>query len=94
MNKQLRQKRPLTSWANHLTDTVERRKFLDYIQSCVEIRERLSTMLSVKVETSSMTKKDYEGGSWAYKQAHMNGRNEALTEIISLLTITDTGETA
>jgi len=93
MNKQLRQKKPLGSWASHLSEADERRKFLDYIQSCVEIRERLSQMLSVKVETSCMTKNDYEGGSWGYKQAHMNGRNEALKEVISLLTITDLGET-
>jgi hypothetical protein len=41
------------------------------------------------VESPKLT--DYDSPSWSHKQAHMNGRLEALQEIIQLITLPDQG---
>lgn len=40
-----------------------------------------------KLETQKerLDKVDYEGGSWAYKQAELNGYERAINEFLSLL---------
>lgn len=46
-------------------------------------REELSSILKKKLKKPQDT--DYESPSWAFKQAHDNGYNQAVSEILKLL---------
>ena len=47
----------------------------------------LKNILEEKLENTKMRRHDYRDPSWAYRQAHENGRAEVLEEIIEILTI-------
>ena len=46
--------------------------------------EVLTEVLERKLEA---TTPDYDTHNWAYRQAHQNGRNQAIREIMKLLTL-------
>lgn len=39
---------------------------------------------------SEVSKQDYQSAGWAFEQAHRNGRQDALREIISIINLTET----
>ena len=60
-----------------------RKKLLQFSEICgiiVSVIER-------KIENlDSVTEKDYDSPSWAYKQAHINGEKQAYQDLLDLLT--------
>ena len=60
-----------------------RKKLLQFSEICgiiVGVLER-------KIENlDSVTEKDYDSPSWAYKQAHINGEKQAYQDLLDLLT--------
>ena len=58
----------------------------DLFNSSRGFREVLSEILEEKLTKKfSISEKDYDNPSWAYKQAHRLGYNQALTEVINLI---------
>lgn len=53
------------------------------------IFEDLIEILKTKQESASKVTYDYDVPSWSHKQAHTNGYNQALSDVISLLAITE-----
>lgn len=52
------------------------------------VRKRLIQMLEEKrksIQSERLSKEDYSNGSWAFKQADLNGYERGISELISLL---------
>lgn len=59
-----------------------RKKLLQFSEICGIIEN----VIEKKIENlDSVTEKDYESPSWAYKQAHINGEKQAYKEILDLI---------
>ena len=59
-----------------------RKKLLQFSEICGIIEN----VIEKKIENlDSVTEKDYESPSWAYKQAHKNGEKQAYKEILDLI---------
>lgn len=48
-----------------------------------------SIVYNMSIVESRTKSTDYDSPSWSHKQAHLNGRLEALREIASLLKVSD-----
>lgn len=59
-----------------------RKKLLQFSEICGIIRDVIGRKLEA---LDSVTEKDYETPSWAYKQAHCNGKKQAYQDILDLL---------
>lgn len=81
----MRKKNPSTKWSQHLSDPKDKERFIEYINSCVEIRSRLSDILESMKKTSKQ--EDYDSPSWSHKQADQNGYNRAIEEIIKIVSV-------
>lgn len=63
-------------------------KFKQNLIHSNDILEQLKLIIENKRrESSNVTPTDYDSPSWAYKQAHENGYDHALREILSYLDI-------
>jgi hypothetical protein len=51
------------------------------------VLDRLKEIVYNTIKESEIKTNDYSSPSWAYLQAHQNGRREALEEIIKLITV-------
>jgi hypothetical protein len=76
-----------TSWTKGLEPLIQEEIVEDFKASGL-IRERLTTLLMEKVNTSrdeSRNKSSYDNPNWTYLQADARGYERALYEVISLL---------
>jgi len=80
-------------WVSHLKDSKEREDFTNKLLGSRFLLDKLSEIVYniVKMESRPSTK-DYDSPSWAYLQAHRNGRLEAFEEILKLISISDKEE--
>jgi len=80
-------------WVSHLKDSKEREDFTNKLLGSRFLLDKLSEIVYniVKMESRPSTK-DYDSPSWAYLQAHQNGRLEAFEEILKLISISDKEE--
>lgn len=73
-------------WLDHLKDPKEREDFKKYVLNSRPVLDKLSKIVyNMSIERGKVSESDYDSASWAYKQAHKNGFNEALEKIQSLL---------
>lgn len=74
-----------TLWCKKLKGK-EKEDFETYVRNATQIVERLRDIIREREEEigKSETSDDYESGSWAYKQAHRNGRKEELNALKTL----------
>lgn len=75
-------------WTKHLSDPVEKAKFVSEVQSCRFIFRRLIEILDDKekeINNSETSFTDYQSPSWAYVQAHKNGYRSCLRHIKTLV---------
>ena len=81
-------------WLSHLKDSKEREEYKNKLLASRFLLDKLHEIVYniVKMETRPSTK-DYDSPSWAYLQAHQNGRLEAFEEILKLLSISDQEDT-
>lgn len=70
-------------WTSHLKEEKDRKDFEGYLRNSTTIFDRLRDILHEKKPKPS--KQDYEKASWAYYQAHQNGKEEAIKEILDLI---------
>lgn len=76
-----------TIWTTGL-DPKTKKEIEDDFKSCPLLRERLSAILSKKIDSlrdSTVSKDAYASPSWAYLQADAVGYERAMKEVISLL---------
>lgn len=59
-----------------------RKKLLQFSEICGIIRDVMERKLEA---LESVTEKDYDNPSWAFKQAHINGEQQAYRDILTLL---------
>ena len=78
-----------TAWFRHLKGDDEIEKFKGYIRGCAIGFDRLTVVLKEKKRSTRVTLKDYDNTDWPHKQAHLNGYNEALREVLKLINIKD-----
>ena len=79
-----------TIWYNHLTDEAEILDFKKRVLSAIDVLRRLHTMSTDKVSAISTTRinsRTYDNASWPYLHAHLNGKEEAYSEILSILNL-------
>lgn len=70
----------------------EQEQFKKNVLASKKVLDKLSELCYNKItvgESSKLT--DYDSPSWSHKQAHINGRNEVLREIIQLISLPDQG---
>jgi hypothetical protein len=74
-------------WFMHLKNEKERTNFKEFVMSSSIVLDRLKEIVYNVIKESEIKTSDYNSPSWAYLQAHQNGRREALEEIIKLITL-------
>jgi hypothetical protein len=73
-----------TVWFHNLPKE-EQEQFKQTVLGSQKVLDKLREICyTMKVESKST---DYDSPSWAFKQAHSNGYNQALLDIISILQI-------
>lgn len=88
MSNRLSQHNPkgiASEWVAGL-DQEAKEKEIEYLRNCSTLFDKLRSIIQNKYNASSVTKDtDYDNASWAYKQAHLNGKLQALEELYKLL---------
>ncbi len=80
-----------SDWIRNLPES-ERAEFEKALRNNGFILNRLIDILYERlgsVDRAEINREQYESPSWAYWQAHQNGRREGLTEVLSLLSFLD-----
>lgn len=73
-------------WFSHLKSQEEKDRFKELVLSSHKVLDRLKDICYNNLtKTSDVTSNDYDVASWAFKQAHLNGKAEAYREMLSLL---------
>lgn len=73
--------------ANVINDQEEKESFESYLENNQRLLNRLREIIEEKenaLDRSEVQLSAYDSVSWAYKQAHVNGRKAALAEIKQL----------
>ena len=66
----------------------ERENFkLSVLSSKIVLDKLQEIVYNMYKKEESITDNDYDSPSWSHKQAHTNGRREALKQILDLITI-------
>ena len=81
---------PMQWTANVANDKEKKESFEAYLQNNQRLLNRLLEILQEKeksLEANDLYLAAYDTPSWAYKQAHINGRRAVLNEIKQLITI-------
>jgi len=77
-----------TEWSKHLKTQAERKEFERSVMGASHVLERLAQLIDEKMEgldRAELSPSSYDNPSWAYKQSHMNGHRNGLTEVKKLL---------
>lgn len=86
--------RPSLEWTSHIKDPVKKKEFEDLLFNSTTILNRLSDVLRSKGLSLARVEgnmEEYDNPSWAFKQAHVNGRKQELKTVLQLITF-DRGE--
>ena len=77
-------------WTSHIKDAQQKKDFESYVRNSSSVLERLTEIISVKVDSLDCPAfdSDYEEAAWAYKQADRNGQLRAYLEILKLTDLT------
>lgn len=66
----------------------EAEEFKEYLLNSKKVLDKLRKMLyNMYREAEKTSLNDYDSASWAYKQAHLNGKKEVIRHLISLVTL-------
>ena len=77
-----------TIWYSHLTGDDQIDEFKKYVRNSIGVLKRLHSIVRDKtnsVRTVRTANNTYDTPAWPYKQAYLNGKEEAYQEILSLL---------
>lgn len=79
-----------TLWFSNLPKS-EQDSFKELVLGSHKVLDRALEILYNRVkDVEVVSTPDYDNSSWAYKQAHENGKREAYRDIIKLLTLSST----
>lgn len=67
-------------------DTKKARAFLG---TCSTAFQTLEAVVVDRLESLDRAAANYDDAAWAFKQAHFNGKREALLEVLNILNVTD-----
>ncbi len=74
-------------WFQDIQDEQERAKLQSYLQNDELILDKLTKIVYNMIRRSEdISISAYDNPSWLAKQAHLNGRNEALRELLLIAT--------
>ncbi len=74
-----------SEWFVGLTDE-EKEDLRQYLKNSTRMFDLLKNMIQKRYDVASSVKDtDYDSASWAYKQAHRNGKLETLEDLYKLL---------
>jgi len=76
-----------TKWLQHLKTQEEREEFKKLLHNSRNVLDKLAEI--VYNNTIEVKKPDYDCPSWAHKQAHINGYNEAIKHFSEILDLKD-----
>jgi hypothetical protein len=76
-------------WFSNLPkqDQQERKNLVLNSEKILDILHQMVYNMSIVESRTSSS--DYDSPNWAYRQAHQNGKLEAYTEVLNLLTVSD-----
>jgi hypothetical protein len=67
-------------------DEEAKAKEIEYLRNCSTLFDKLRVMIQRRYDLNLATKDtDYDNATWAYKQAHLNGKLQTLEELYKLL---------
>ena len=76
-----------SEWLGNLRGE-ERENFkLSILSSKIVLDKLQEIVYNMYRKEESVTESDYDSPSWSHKQAHTNGKREALKQILDLITI-------
>lgn len=78
----------LSQWSKHLVDKQAKANFESLVGNSTIVLNRLHDILMEEEQAllaEEASTSDYDSPSWAYKQAHRNGKRAALAHIKRLL---------
>lgn len=79
-----------SKWFSNCASEEDKREMRVRLAASAPILERLREIIIAKQVSATNTEPaDYDSPSWAYKQAHLNGYNEAIREVLKYIDITD-----
>lgn len=84
-----------TIWYSNLTEEEAQLDFKKSVLSALHVLERLTSVINDKTSTLNTVRADdkaYTVASWPYYQSHLNGKEEAYQEILSILNVTNPEE--
>lgn len=79
-----------STWASHIQEQEAKKAFLESTMLVLGSTtiDRLRDIINEGIlETYEDKPHDYDNPSWAYKQAHSNGKRQALVRLLELLEI-------
>lgn len=62
-------------------------KAKDFLKSSKYVLDVVSNVIETRLDSLERAESNYDSPSWAYKQAHYNGKREALLEVVGLLQV-------
>jgi hypothetical protein len=75
-----------SEWLQGCKNEEDKKKEIEYLQNCSTLFDKIREMIQRRYDSALNSKDtDYDSASWAHKQAHLNGRLEALEELYKLL---------
>ena len=72
-------------WVSGIKDKEERESFKKRLLSNQDIWEKLEKIIVERIESLEPDIHDYDSPSWAYRQAHVNGKREALLDLLDII---------
>lgn len=72
-------------WLNHLRDPEEKKKFKQYVLNSGPVFDRLHQIITQMQKEQK--RDDYREAGWPYLRAYDDGYNQALKEVMTIITI-------
>ena len=72
-------------WTQHIPEKEEKEKFAKSVLSSLPLRRLKQILLEELEALDRPTEADYESPSWAYLQAHRNGRVQQIRSLLTML---------
>lgn len=76
----------ITDWIKNLQDKKDQDEFKASIQNAGSVLDRVAQLIEERINSLGAPEKNYTSPSWAYLQAHVNGRKEELEYFKKLVT--------
>lgn len=86
-----------TRWTQHLKDTEEKQKFVNEVYSSRHVLEHLDSMLDnlgKGLERAERSPRAYDQPNWDYRQSHVNGYMQCLSDVRTMIDLDQQKDTS